>query len=94
MNLPPALQQEIEQMAIRQGISPEQFIWQAVTEKINTLNEQATALADTALSSSAADPLLREQDGILVFDTESLDHIDFNWLLEQNRGRTWEQLGL
>lgn len=94
MNLSPALQQEIEQIAIRQGISPEQFIWQAVTEKINALNEQATALADTALSSSSAESLLREQDGILVFDTESLDHIDFNLLIEQNRGRAWEQLGL
>jgi hypothetical protein len=94
MNLSPALQQEIEKIAIQQGISPEQFIWRAVTEKINSLNEQATALADTALSSSAAESLLREQDGILVFDTESFDHIDFNLLIEQSRGRSWEQMGL
>jgi hypothetical protein len=40
MNLSPALQQKIEQIAILQGISPEQFILQAVTEKISALKEQ------------------------------------------------------
>ena len=37
MNLSPALQQEIEQIATRQGISPEQFILQTLMEKINAL---------------------------------------------------------
>jgi hypothetical protein len=85
MNLSPALQQKIEQIAIRQGISPEQFILQAVTEKISSLKEQIPNLSDTTSPSSSAESHLRDQDGILVFDTESLDHIDFNLLIEQSR---------
>jgi hypothetical protein len=38
---------------------------------------------------------LREKDGILVFDTEPLDHIDFNALIAQSREeRDLEQVGL
>jgi hypothetical protein len=38
---------------------------------------------------------LREKDGILVYDTESLDHIDFNKLIAQSREeRDLEQIGL
>jgi hypothetical protein len=37
---------------------------------------------------------LREKEGILVFDTESLDHIDFNALIAQSREeRIMEQIG-
>jgi hypothetical protein len=90
MNLSPALQQKIEQIATLQGISPEQFILQALTEKISSLKEQVPNSSDTTLLSSSAESHLRDQDGILVFDTESLDHIDFNLLIEQSRGRDWE----
>jgi hypothetical protein len=38
---------------------------------------------------------LREKDGILVFDTESLDRVDFNALIAQSREeRDFEQVGL
>jgi hypothetical protein len=38
---------------------------------------------------------LREKDGILVYDTESLDLIDFNELMAQSREkRNLEQIGL
>ncbi|NJM75173.1 MAG: hypothetical protein HC852_04550 [Acaryochloridaceae cyanobacterium RU_4_10] len=38
---------------------------------------------------------LREKDGVLVFDTESLDHIDFNALIAQSREeRDLEQVRL
>jgi hypothetical protein len=38
---------------------------------------------------------LREKDGVLVYDTESLDHIDFNALIAQSREeRDLEQVGL
>jgi hypothetical protein len=38
---------------------------------------------------------LREKDGILVFDTESLDRVDFNALIAQSREeRDLEQVGL
>jgi hypothetical protein len=38
---------------------------------------------------------LREKDGILVFETESLDCIDFNVLIAQSREeQDFEQVGL
>jgi hypothetical protein len=95
MNLSPALQQEVEQIARRQGLSPEQFVMQAVTEKINAFKAQVDpALVDVALNAGSAGSRLREKDGILVFDTESLDQVDFDLLLEQGRDRSWEALGL
>ncbi len=94
MNFSPALQQEIEQIATLQGISPEQFILQTLMEKINALKQQLPNSSSTELLSNSADSHLREQDGILVFDTQSLEGIDFNQLLEQSRERDWEQLSL
>lgn len=98
MDLSSALQQEVEQIARRQGLSPEQFILQSVTEKINALKTQVslsvTLSADTAMRVDSVESRLRDQDGILVFDTEPLEQVDFDWLLEQSRGRSWEELGL
>lgn len=98
MDLSSALQQEVEQIARRQGLSPEQFILQAVREKINALKMQVglsvTLSADASLSVDAVESRLRDQDGILVFDTESLEQVDFDLLLEQGRDRSWEELGL
>ena len=94
MNLSPALQQEIELLATLFGISPEQFIHQTLMEKINALKQQLPNPSSAKSLSSLPDSHLRDQDGILVFDTESLDHIDFNQLIEQSRERNWEQLGL
>ena len=94
MNLSPALQREIELLATLQGISPEQFIHQALMEKINALKQQLPNPSNIESLSSSAESHLREQDGILVFDTQSLEGIDFNQLLEQSRERDWEQLGL
>lgn len=94
MNISPALQQEIEQIATLQGISPEQFILQTLIEKINALKQQLPTPAGTKSLDSSAQSYIREQDGILVFDTQSLDGIDFNQLIEQSRERDWEQLGL
>ena len=94
MNLSPALQQEIEHIAALQGISPEQFILQTLMEKINALKQQTPNLIGTKSLSSSSESHLREQDGILVFDTQSLERIDFNQLSEQSRERDWAQLGL
>ncbi len=78
MNLSPALQQEIEQIAATQGISPEQFIVQALVEKISSLKQLDPI-------SSKSQTGLKNKDGIPVFETESLDHIDFNSLIAQSR---------
>ncbi len=76
MNFSPELQQAIEQIASSQGISPEQFIIQTLTEKTNNLKQSTHQTG------------LREKEGILVFDTEPLDHIDFNALIAQSREET------
>lgn len=94
MNLSPALQQEIEQIATLQGISPEQFILQTLTEKVNTLKQELSNPSDTTLPSYSAESHLKDRDGILVFDTEFLVPINFNQLIEQSRERDWQQLGL
>jgi hypothetical protein len=93
MDLSPTLQQEIEEIATLQGISPEQFILQTLTEKIGILKQQVNYSSDESPSSNPSK--LREKDGILVFDTDSLDHIDFDLLIQQSReDRSQEQLGL
>lgn len=79
MNLSPALQQAIETITSNQGISPEQSITQAITEKISSLTQQTP---DHVQPSTAK---LVEQDGLLVVETDSLEGIDFNQLLEENR---------
>lgn len=77
MNLSPDLQEAIAQIATKQGISPEEFIVQTLTEKIRSLQ---------SLSNPSAPQVgLREKEGVLVFETESLDHIDFNTLIAQSR---------
>ncbi|GAP95473.1 hypothetical protein [Leptolyngbya sp. NIES-2104] len=79
MNLSPALEREIREIASLQGISPEDFISQTLLEKISSLKQQAQKPSELPSSH------LREKDGILVFDTDSLEHIDFNLLIQQSR---------
>ena len=74
MNLSSLLQQDIEQIATLQGISLDQFILQTLTEKISILKQQMVNRSNNT-TSDRTESHLREQDGLLVFDTESLDHI-------------------
>jgi hypothetical protein len=88
MNLSPALQKAIEEVALSQGISTEQFIVQTLTEKISSI--QQPALMDTKSQTGIV-----EKDGILVFNTEAIDGVDFNMLIAQSRDdRDLEQMGL
>jgi hypothetical protein len=88
MNLSSDLQQAIAQIATKQGISPEEFIVQTLTEKIRSFQPPVSI-------PSISQTRIKERDGILVFETESLDHIDFNALIAQSREeRIWEQTGL
>jgi hypothetical protein len=88
MNLSPAIQQAIEEIASSQGISAEQFIVQTLIEKISSCQQPVLSNSDTQSG-------LREKDDVLVFDTESLDHIDFNALISQSREeRELEQIDL
>jgi uncharacterized protein (DUF433 family) len=45
LNLPDRLKQEVEQLAQNQGISPDQFVLWAVTEKVGTLKASFSLIA-------------------------------------------------
>jgi hypothetical protein len=79
MNLSPPLQHEIEQIATLQGISPDQFILQTLMEKINLIKNQDIDRSHLP-NVYPAESRLQEKDGLLVFETESLNHIDFHHL--------------
>ncbi len=96
MNLPPQLQQEAEKWASRQGLSFEQFILQAVTEKVTALNQQnaeATIQAPQAHSSTSGQPKIYRKEGILVIETEPSNNLDINAFIDELRAeRIREQM--
>jgi hypothetical protein len=97
MHLSPELQHEIEQIAATQGISPEQFILQTLSEKIRSLKQQRNTSKSKNIppASSQREPHLKNKDGILVIETVPLDKIDFNDLIDQLRAeRDQEQMHL
>lgn len=94
MDLSPKLKEKARKAASHQGLSLEQFVFQAVTEKIDSIESQVDLFIATATDGRTASSELREQDGVLVFDTELLDWVDLDFLLEKSRGRSWEELGL
>ena len=88
MNLPPQLQQEAEKWASYQGLSFEQFILQAVTEKVTALNQQnaeATIQVPQAHSSTPQQPRVYRKEGILVIETEPINNLDINVFIDELR---------
>ena len=85
MNFSPALQKAIEEIAAYQGISPEQFIVQTLTEKILDFRNLSSDSTNELSILSQQVHQLHEKDGILVLETMSLNHIDFNGLIRQLR---------
>ncbi len=59
LNLPNQLQQEVEQLAMSQGISLDQFILWAVTEKVSTLKASFQQIAYRQGASDRAVPIIR-----------------------------------
>jgi hypothetical protein len=58
-----------------------------------TLTEKIDSLQPPVSIPSTSQTGLKEKEGILVFETESLDRIDFNALIAQSRQeRDWEQI--
>ncbi|MBW4474079.1 MAG: hypothetical protein KME45_27450 [Stenomitos rutilans HA7619-LM2] len=62
MNLSPALQRAIEQIASSQGISTDEFIIQTLTEKVSSFHKPSP--------SSTSQTGLRDENGILVFGSQ------------------------
>ncbi|MBD2198660.1 MULTISPECIES: hypothetical protein [Calothrix] len=90
MNVPPQLQQKIEKWANSQGISTEEFILQAITEKIELLSQEVTeentqqnSQLNNLLNNQPAN--LYRQDGILVVEAELAENFDINNFISQLR---------
>lgn len=86
MNLPLSLQKEAEKWAQLQGLSLEEFILQAVTEKVSGLNQQMLGTLENQDSSSSIPelPSLHRKEGILVIKTAPLT-VDINAFIDQMR---------
>ncbi len=82
MNFPPQIKQKIEKWASNQGISAEEFVLQAVDEKINSLTQQ-TASTTNVVSSSQAKVYRKER--ILVVDAELPENLDLNTFINELR---------
>lgn len=100
MNLPPLLQQEIEKWANRQGISSEEFIMTAVTDKVAALTHQAEESSDVQDSEvfsakSSQQPRVYRKEGILVLDADLPENFDINAFIDELREeRIREQMAL
>nr|MDZ8041225.1 hypothetical protein [Nostoc sp. CreGUA01] len=90
MNFPPQLQQKIEKWASSQGISTEQFVLQAIAEKIDTLSQQVIE-EDTQQNSEIANvpplnlPNIYRKEGILVVEAELPENFDVNAFIDELR---------
>lgn len=89
MNLPSQLQQEVEKWASRQGISLEQFILQAVTEKVTAVNQQntqaTTQISQAVQSSTYQQAKIYRKEGILVIETQPINNLDINVFIDELR---------
>ncbi|GET41655.1 hypothetical protein [Microseira wollei] len=100
MNFPPQLQQDIEKWANIQGISTEQFVWQAIAEKIEALShktaekhpEHNSELTSILPSNQAK---IYRKEGILFGDAELPKNFDINTFIDELREeRIQEQMAL
>ncbi len=90
MNFPPQLQQTIQKWATSQGISTEQFILQAITEKIEALSQQQpekytqqNSENNNLLSDNQAN--VYRKNGILVVEAELPQDFDLNTFINELR---------
>ncbi|BAZ32311.1 hypothetical protein NIES4074_48130 [Cylindrospermum sp. NIES-4074] len=90
MNFPSQLQQKIEKWASSQGISPEQFVLQAVTEKVAALSQKTTEVTNNV--SSLNQPRVYRKEGILVIDAELPENFDFNTFIDELRAERIQDL--
>ncbi len=89
MNLSSPIQQEVEKWSKIQGISTEQFIIQAVTEKVSALNQQIHEaffqVPQEVASPTDQEPKVCWKEGILVVETEPLSNLDINAFIDELR---------
>ncbi len=99
MNFTSELKQEVEQWAKSLGLSTEQFVVQAVSEKLSMLKQQQKnhaiePIKTNALASSSDRPRLYRKHGVLVIETGQLNEFDINaFISEMREERIQEQIG-
>jgi hypothetical protein len=97
MHLPHQIQQDLEQWVTAHGLSAEEFILQAITEKLTGLKQQSpvSPIPPETAATSTLSSRLRRQDGILVIDVEPLASFDANAFIDELREeRIQEQVSL
>ncbi len=88
MNFPPQLQQNIEKWANNQGISTEEFVLQAVTEKINALSQAEEYIEQNSQPTnvvSSSQTKVYRKEGILVVDAKLPENFDLNTFIDDLR---------
>jgi hypothetical protein len=99
MNFTSELQQEVEKWAKSLGLSAEQFVVQAVSEKLSMLKQKQKSHAiepikTDALTSGSEHPRLYRKHGVLVIETGELNEFDINaFISEMREERIQEQIG-
>ena len=78
MNLPSQIQQEVAKWATIQGIDPEQFITQAVIDKINLLNRETE-------TQPSEQPNTYYEGTVLVVDAKLPSGFDLNQFIDELR---------
>jgi hypothetical protein len=93
MNLSVDLQQAIAEWTETQGISTEEFIEQAIVEKLNRLQRSdPLSTIDCPMENSSR---LRRKNGILILETASEADLDINtWIDQLREERIQEQMSL
>ncbi|MEA5514351.1 hypothetical protein [Nodularia sp. UHCC 0506] len=81
MNFPNQLQQKIEEWASIQGVSTEEFVLEAIAEKINALSQQTIAQNSEATNQAR----IYRKNGILVIDVELPESFNFNNFTDELR---------
>ena len=90
MKFPTELQQNIKKWASIQGVSTEQFVWQAVFEKIDKLSQTSADIDPEEKSGSTnvlpdRPSMIYRKEGILVVDTEFPENFDLNTFIDDLR---------
>ncbi|PSB20323.1 hypothetical protein C7B65_07710 [Phormidesmis priestleyi ULC007] len=78
MNLPPQLPQKVEKWSNLQGIKPEQFIMEAIAEKVNRLDRQVD-------EQNSDQPKTYYEGNVLVVDAELPPGFDLNAFIDELR---------
>lgn len=90
MKFPTELQQNIEKWASIQGVSTEQFVWQAVFEKVEKLSQSSAKINSEEKSVSPKimpdkPSMIYRKEGILVVDTAFPENFDMNTFIDDLR---------